>query len=94
MYIYIYIHYNDTNNHNNADVDGRRRSGQLLHATLSVCPALRCMCWLRTSEVNANGAAAKVKNSDIFGKLVCPGTFGEDNSRLTGVPRKSLCQNT
>ena len=48
--------------------------------------------WLRTSEVNTNGAAAKVINFDRLWKKIRPGTFGEDKSRLAGVPKKSLCQ--
>ena len=47
---------------------------------------LVCLPWLRTSGVNANGAAAKVMNSDRSGKQVCPWRFWGDKSRLTGVP--------
>ena len=32
--------------------------------------------WLRTSGVDANGAAARVRNSDRLGEKVRPGTFG------------------
>ena len=52
--------------------------------------------WLRTKEVNTNGAAAKVMFLDRLGKKVrkkgTPWHFWEDTSRLTGVPNRSLCQ--
>ena len=48
--------------------------------------------WLRTNGVNTNSAAAKVLNSDRSGKKVRPGTPGEIKSRLTGVPKRSLCK--
>ena len=39
------------------------------------------------------GAAAKVMNFDRLGKRNTPWHFGEDESRLTGVPKKSLSKN-
>ena len=48
--------------------------------------------WLRTNGVDTNGAAAEVMVFDRLGKKVRPGTFGEYKSRLTGGPKKSLCQ--
>ena len=52
-----------------------------------VCANLGC----GKNGVNANGAAAEVRNFDTLGKKVRPGIFGEDKSRLTGIPRKPLC---
>ena len=50
-------------------------------------PASDRLTWLRTNEVNTSGAA------DKLGKEVRPGTFGKIRvSRLTGVPKRSLCQ--
>ena len=51
------------------------------------------LIWLRTNGVNTNGTAAKVMNFDRLGKKGTPWHFWEDKSRLTGVPKKSLCQN-
>ena len=49
--------------------------------------------WLRTTGVNTNGAAAKVMNFDrLWKKVIMPWHFWEDKSRLTGVPKRSLCQ--
>ena len=50
---------------------------------------------LRTNGVNTNGAAAKVTNFDSLGKIChtsTPWHFWEDKSRLTGVPKKYVCQ--
>ena len=47
--------------------------------------------WLRTNGVSTNGAAAKVMKFDGLEKKVRPGTSGKINSRLAGVPKKSLC---
>ena len=47
--------------------------------------------WLRTNGVNTHGAAAKVMNFVRLGKKV---RTGEDKSRLTSVPKKSLCEQT
>ena len=47
--------------------------------------------WLRTNGVNTNGAAAKVMKFDRLGKKVRPGTLGKI-SRLTGGPKKCICQ--
>ena len=44
--------------------------------------------WLRTNGVNTNGASAEL----IIGEKGKPGTLGEIKSRLTGVPKNSLCQ--
>ena len=49
---------------------------------------------LRTNGVNTNGAAAKVISFDRFGEKTTPWHFWEIKSRLTGVPKKSLCQKT
>ena len=43
--------------------------------------------WLRTNGVNTHGAAAKVTNVERLGWH-----FREDESRLTGVPKKFLRQ--
>ena len=48
--------------------------------------------WLRTNGVNTSGPAAKVINFVRLRKKVRPWHFWEDNSRLTGLPKKSLCQ--
>ena len=50
--------------------------------------------WLRTNGVNTNGAAAKVMNFDRLhiGEKGTPCHFSEGKNRLTGVPKKSLCQ--
>ena len=50
-------------------------------------------CWLRTNGVNTDGAAAKVVNLTDYQKST-PWHLGEDRSRLTGVPKRSLCQKT
>ena len=48
--------------------------------------------WLRTNGVDTDGAAAKVMKFDRLGGKGTLWHFGEDKSRLTGVPKKSLCQ--
>ena len=50
--------------------------------------------WLRTNGVSANGAAAEVMNSDRLGEKGTPWHFWEAESRLTGIPSRSLCQKT
>ena len=50
--------------------------------------------WLRTNRINTHGAAAKVMNFERFGEKGKPWHFFGGKSRLTGVPKKSLCQNT
>ena len=52
------------------------------------------LLWLRTNGVNTNGAAAEVIFFDRLGAKGTPWHFWEDKSRLTGVPKKSLCQKT
>ena len=55
-----------------------------VHLGAAVQEELRHL-WLRTNGVNTNGAA-KVMDFD----RLCH--FWEDKSRLTGVPKRSLCQ--
>ena len=65
--------------------------------------------WLRTHGVNTNGADKldeiyqinvggkrdfEVMSFDRLGEKDTPWHFWEDKSRLTGVPKKSLCQQT
>ena len=52
----------------------------------------RSIHWLRTDGVNTNRDAAKVVDFDGLGTKGTPWHFLEDKSRLTGVPKKSLCQ--
>ena len=68
----------------------RSRIGWYVHAR--PCPKHAVAIWLRTNGVDTNGATAKVINFDRLGKKVRPGTFGEDKSRLTGVPKRSVYQ--
>ena len=49
---------------------------------------------MRTNGVNTNGAAAKVIGVLTWGKTGTPWYFWEDKRRSTGVPKRSLCQNT
>ena len=49
-------------------------------------------CWLQTNGVNTHGAAAKVMIVDGLGKTNTPLHFWEDKSKLTGMPKRSLCQ--
>ena len=55
-------------------------------------PAAGCVrAWLRTTGVNTNGAAARVMNLTDWEKGT-PWHYWEDKNRLTGVPKRSLCQ--
>ena len=47
------------------------------------CSKSQGKTWLRTDGVNTNGAAANVMSFDRLGKK---------ESRLTGLPKRSLCQ--
>ena len=50
--------------------------------------------WLRTNGVHTNGAAAEGNEFRRIGEKGTPWRFSEDKSRLTRVPKKSLCQNS
>ena len=51
------------------------------------------MSWLRTNGVNANGAAAKVMNSDWLGKNVRHGTFGKIKVGERECPKSPSVEN-
>ena len=42
--------------------------------------------------VDTNGAAAKVRSFDRLGEKGTPWHFWEGKNRLTGAPKRSLCQ--
>ena len=51
--------------------------GGVSHTPKHVHALSECMGWLRTNEVDTNGAAAKVMDFDGLGKKGRPGTFGK-----------------